>query len=168
MALSPTNGVLLQCGDASGTGFFDVHNRCHDLLAIEKILGPGYDELFPPLLHHRDTLGTLKPEVAELLGVPASTIVAAGSGDNMMSALGVGAVDDGDLVISLGTSGTLFCPSQAPVLDSEGRIAPFCDATGVLGAVVGHTLAPTHGATVSCSQIWHRWQRNTCTMCRGQ
>jgi xylulokinase len=45
---------------------------------------------------------------------------------------GVGAVEDGDLVVSLGTSGTLFCPSAKPILDVKGRIAPFCDATGVL------------------------------------
>ena len=43
---------------------------------------------------------------------------------------GVGAVEAGDLVMSLGTSGTLFCPSEEPVMDVEGRIAPFCDAAG--------------------------------------
>lgn len=43
-----------------------------------------------------------------------------------------GAVEAGDLVVSLGTSGTLFCPSNTPIMDVEGRIAPFCDATGEL------------------------------------
>lgn len=45
---------------------------------------------------------------------------------------GVGAVDDGDLVVSLGTSGTLFCPSAKPIMDVEGLVAPFCDATGTV------------------------------------
>lgn len=44
----------------------------------------------------------------------------------------MGAVEDGDLVVSLGTSGTLFCPSEKPIMDVEGRIAPFCDSTGEL------------------------------------
>jgi xylulokinase len=48
----------------------------------------------------------------------------------MMSALGAGAVDHGSLVVSLGTSGTLFGPSDRPVVDPAGLIAPFCDATG--------------------------------------
>ena len=50
----------------------------------------------------------------------------------MMSALGAGAVEQGDLVVSLGTSGTVFGTSAAPIMDSTGAIAPFCDATGVL------------------------------------
>ena len=48
----------------------------------------------------------------------------------LLAGAGVGAVEDGELVMSLGTSGTLFCPSSQPVMDVEGRIAPFCDATG--------------------------------------
>ena len=36
----------------------------------------------------------------------------------------------GVLVLSLGTSGTLFCRSAAPVLDPSGAIAPFMDAAG--------------------------------------
>ena len=48
----------------------------------------------------------------------------------MMSALGAGCVDAGDLVVSLGTSGTVFGYSSTPVIDATGAVAPFCDATG--------------------------------------
>ena len=37
---------------------------------------------------------------------------------------------DGQLVMSLGTSATLFAMSSHPVLDPSGTVAPFCDATG--------------------------------------
>jgi xylulokinase len=47
-----------------------------------------------------------------------------------MSALGSGVTRDGQLVVSLGTSGTLFGVSGAPIVDATGAIAPFCDATG--------------------------------------
>ena len=47
-----------------------------------------------------------------------------------MSAIGAGCVSDGRLVVSLGTSGTLFGYSDAPVFDPTGAVAPFCDATG--------------------------------------
>ncbi len=56
--------------------------------------------------------------------------MAPGSGDNQMSALGAGAVAEGALVASLGTSGTLFGASSRPIVDAGGGIAPFCDATG--------------------------------------
>jgi len=34
------------------------------------------------------------------------------------------------VVVSLGTSGTLFTYGESPVVDPEGLIAPFCDSTG--------------------------------------
>ena len=75
-------------------------------------------------------MGTLKADVAEQLGLSPDVIVAPGSGDNQMSALGAGAVKEGSWVISLGTSGTLFGASEVPIVDKSGGIAPFCDATG--------------------------------------
>lgn len=71
------------------------------------------------------------PAVAADLGLgPGVVMVAPGSGDNACSALGAGAVRDGQVIVSLGTSGTLFAKSSAPILDPSGGIAPFCDATG--------------------------------------
>ena len=77
-----------------------------------------------------DTVGPISPEIADRFGLKQDVVVAPGSGDNMMAALGAGAVVAGDLVVSLGTSGTVFGTADLPVLDPGGTIAPFCDATG--------------------------------------
>lgn len=53
------------------------------------MLGEGAADIFPPLIEPTAVVGKVKQDIAELLGIPKSTIVAAGSGDNMMSALGV-------------------------------------------------------------------------------
>ena len=53
-------------------------------------------------------VGHLRPEIAAELGLTEEVAVAPGSGDNQMSALGAGAVKEGDWVVSLGTSGTLL------------------------------------------------------------
>ena len=58
-------------------------------------------------------------------GIP----IAAGAGDNAGAALGLGA-QVGDLIISLGTSGTAFAVSKTPTKDPKGEIAGFADATG--------------------------------------
>jgi xylulokinase len=58
--------------------------------------------------------GYLLKDVAARLGVPANIPVAAGSGDNMMSALGCGCTQEGRFVISLGTSGTIFTQTSKP------------------------------------------------------
>jgi xylulokinase len=56
-------------------------------------------------------------------------VVGAGSGDNMTAALGLG-INRGDTVISLGTSGTVYALTEAPVQDSSGAINGYADATG--------------------------------------
>jgi xylulokinase len=48
----------------------------------------------------------------------------------MMGAIGTGNVTSGKLTMSLGTSGTLFAYSDAPVVDPKGNIAAFCSSTG--------------------------------------
>eukprot|EP00892_Ulva_mutabilis_P008976 jgi/Ulvmu1/6450/UM003_0080.1 len=124
-----TGTLTMECGDASGSGLFDVHARTHDNDAISRVL-PTLSGAFPDLVGPNESVGAVRAEAAAALGLPAGVAVAPGSGDNMMSALGVGAVAEGDLVVSLGTSGTLFCPADKPVFDKSGQVAPFCDATG--------------------------------------
>ena len=119
-----------QAGDASGTGLLNLESRDFDADLIRKI-DPDWRSLFPDVIAPLATVGTLKRDVADRLGLPAGVIVAPGSGDNMMSALGSGCVSAGDLVVSLGTSGTVFGTSDVAVSDPTGTIAPFCDATGV-------------------------------------
>ena len=55
--------------------------------------------------------------------------MSAGTGDNMAAALGLGA-RPGDVVVSLGTSGTVFAVSERPSADPAGEVAGFADATG--------------------------------------
>lgn len=124
-----TGEAAMECGDASGTGFFDPVQRIFDeerMVAIDEEL-PGR---LPGLIGADDSVGGLRAEWAEEWGLRAGIPVAAGSGDNMLSALGAGAVRPGVLVMSLGTSGTLFAQAEQAVVDPLGEIAPFCDATG--------------------------------------
>jgi xylulokinase len=55
--------------------------------------------------------------------------VGAGAGDNAAAALGLGA-RPGDVIVSIGTSGTVFAVCDTPTADPTGTIAGFADATG--------------------------------------
>jgi xylulokinase len=55
--------------------------------------------------------------------------VGAGAGDNAAAALGLGA-GTGDVVVSIGTSGTVFAVTDRPVRDASGTVAGFADAAG--------------------------------------
>ena len=60
---------------------------------------------------------------------PAGALIGPGAGDNAAAALGVDA-RPGDVVVSLGTSGTVFAVSETPAADATGLVAGFADATG--------------------------------------
>ena len=104
-------------GEASGTGYWS------------PITGEYRDDLMRLALGHVPAL----PRVAgpgEEVGRTASGIaLGPGTGDNMGAALGLDA-RPGDVVVSLGTSGTAFAVSRTPARDATGFVAGFADATG--------------------------------------
>ena len=104
-------------GDASGTGYWSAATGDYrsDLLraafggslAVPRVAGP------------RDQVGETSGGI----------LLAPGTGDNMGAALGLD-LEHGDVVVSLGTSGTVFAVSDRPSADASGIVAGFADATG--------------------------------------
>jgi xylulokinase len=104
-------------GDASGTGYWS----------------PASGEYRPDLLER--AFGQL-PRLPRVLGpaepaghTPAGTLLGPGTGDNMAAALGLGA-RPGDVIVSVGTSGTVFAVHDTATADATGIVAGFADATG--------------------------------------
>ena len=110
-------GATTDRGDVSGTGYWSPAEDAYRLDLLELAFGRAYDV----------------PRVAlpsEIVGETVAGIsLAPGTGDNMGAALGVGA-RPGDVVVSLGTSGTAFAVSTTPTADPSGEVAGFADATG--------------------------------------
>ncbi|CAB4872258.1 unannotated protein [freshwater metagenome] len=104
-------------GEASGTGYWSPAD------------GAYREDLVRLALGHVPRL----PRVAgpsEAIGETSSGIVLGpGTGDNMGAALALD-VSPGDVVVSLGTSGTAFAGSSRPTSDATGIVAGFADATG--------------------------------------
>ena len=114
-----TGRLTTDRGDASGTGYWSPAEGVYrwDLLRL--------------IDRDRDWYATV-PEVLGPLddaGVWRAAVVAPGTGDNMAAALGLG-VRTGDVVVSLGTSGTVYGVSDQPTADPSGAVAGFADATG--------------------------------------
>ena len=140
-----TGQKTAEAGDASGTGYFRVRQRTWSDAALAWI-DPDRDlrPLLPTLIGSQDASGTLRPALARSWNMRPDVVVASGSGDNMMAALGAGCVRPGRVVMSLGTSGTVFACSPAPAIDPGGDIAAYCDATGrwlPLGCTMSVTVA---------------------------
>ena len=127
-----TGKASMEYGDSSGTAFFDVRTRSWSdeiLKAIDK--DRDLKNCLPPLKEATDFAGTVCKEAALMFGIPQGIPVSTGGGDNMMGAIGTGTVSEGDLTMSMGTSGTLYGASSSPVVDNEGRLAAFCSSSGV-------------------------------------
>ena len=114
--------------DASGMLLLDVEHKCwsSEMLAICGIS----ETQMPNLYESYDCIGTVKPDMAAILGIPATVKVAAGAGDNAAAAVGTGTVGEGGCNISLGTSGTVFISSKKFGVDSTNALHAFAHADG--------------------------------------
>ena len=105
--------------DASGTGYFDSQSSTYRRDIFAKALLSDREVYLPKIIAPATFGGSTSH------GIP----IAAGAGDNAVAALGVQA-EPGDVVISLGTSGTAFAVSTTSTHDSSGAVAGFADASG--------------------------------------
>jgi xylulokinase len=105
--------------DASGTGYFHPSTSHYREDIVRLALRHDQELTLPKIVEPSQFGGTT------LTGVP----IAAGAGDNAGAALGIQA-QPGDVIVSLGTSGTAFAVSETPTHDPSGAVAGFADATG--------------------------------------
>ncbi|WP_144660886.1 xylulokinase [Paenarthrobacter nicotinovorans] len=103
--------------DASGTGYFSATTGEYLPDVLESTL--GHLPVLPGVVGPLETAGK----------TPSGALIGPGAGDNAAAGLGVSA-GVGDVVISIGTSGTVFAVSDTPSRDSSGLVAGFADATG--------------------------------------
>ncbi|GAB3115398.1 xylulokinase [Streptomyces calidiresistens] len=108
-------------GDASGTGWWSSATGDWDTeLTALSDLDPA---LLPRVVPAGEAAGTTRSG----LPVPAGIPVAAGTGDNMAGALGLG-LEPGRPALSLGTSGTVYAVTTRRPVDPTGTVAGFADA----------------------------------------
>jgi xylulokinase len=117
----------MEYGDASGTGLLDVRSRtwCQPLA---EFIDKGLLTKFPPLRSSTRPVGLLRSTLREKFQLD-DVLVSAGSGDNMLGAIGTGNTITGRVTLSLGTSGTVYAFAETPMVDPRGEISVFCDST---------------------------------------
>jgi xylulokinase len=160
--------------DVSGTGYWNPATGAYDLALFESILGrpareargageetAGASEVILPRVLAAETVaGTVH---SSFLASAHRIVLGAGAGDNAGAALGLGA-EEGDVVVSLGTSGTVFAVAPEAIADATGAVAGFADASGlflplvatlnaarVLSSVAG-ILGVDHGGLTDLAQ----------------
>ncbi|MCR6493376.1 xylulokinase [Cellulomonas sp. P24] len=107
--------------DASGTGYWDPSTGAYRRDLLELAL--GHDAVLPRVAGPSEQAGTAN----SLLG--SGLVLGPGAGDNAAAALGLG-LAEGDVAISIGTSGVVSAVSARPTADASGLVSGFADATG--------------------------------------
>lgn len=138
--------------DASGTGYWNPASGSYDLKLFTVALGREAREagdaaasddavVLPRVLGPGDTAGHVHPECfsagrdgaagfrSSAGPINSGMVIGAGAGDNAGAALGLG-IRPGDMVVSVGTSGTVFAAAADPCTDATGTVAGFADAAG--------------------------------------
>ena len=151
--------LATDASDASGTAYFSAVTGRYDLELFHAAFGTAAREAFgtanreaagpKEAARAQETAGAQGPASADedspsdapvilprVLGphdsaghTPEGVLVGPGAGDNAAAALGLGAAS-GDVVISIGTSGTVFSPTQLEISDPSGIVAGFASADG--------------------------------------
>jgi xylulokinase len=105
--------------DASGTGYFDPVTNTYDTGLFARALRSDRMVHLPSIVSSNDYGGETRTGIK----------LGAGAGDNAAAAFGL-QTEPGDVVLSLGTSGTAFAVSKTATHDGSGAVAGFADLTG--------------------------------------
>ncbi|MGH2347626.1 MAG: xylulokinase [Chloroflexota bacterium] len=137
--------------DAAGTLLFDVRARrwsaeiLHDLDLDQ--------ELLPPIVPSAEVMGHLTAEAAGVLGLPEGVPVMGGGADNACAAAGNGVLEPGQVLCSVGTSGTVVAPVGLEVPTPGYNVHLFSHVSPRVNYLMGVVLS-AGGAL--------RWFRDTC------
>ncbi|WP_024554913.1 xylulokinase [Franconibacter helveticus 513] len=125
LRLRMTGEFASDMSDAAGTLWLDVAKRDWSDVMLEACRLTR--DNMPALFEGSEITGVLKKEIAEAWAMPAVPVVA-GGGDNAAGAVGVGMVDSGQAMLSLGTSGVYFAVSDGFRAKPESAVHSFCHA----------------------------------------
>jgi xylulokinase len=105
-------------GDGAGMNLMDIRQLRWDQAALDAT-APDLGARLPRIVPSSTTIGVLASYWRQRYGFPAAQLVP-WTGDNPSSLVGAGLVREGDVGISLGTSDTVFGPTDVPPADPGG------------------------------------------------
>ncbi len=134
-----TGEQVSDMSDAAGTLWLDVAKR-EWYAPMLHATGLTIEQM-PRLLEADQPSAGLSAEAAHALGLPIGLPVAAGGGDNPVSAVGIGAINAGDAFVTLGTSAAIVAITDHPAGNPASAVHSFCHALPQRWYTMGAMLA---------------------------
>ena len=145
-----TDVLAMDKAGGAGTILFDVHGRDW---SKEVVTALGIEMAWlPPTFEGTAVTGTISQYAAAVTGLGEGTPVMGGGGDQAASAVGTGAVVEGVVSLSLGTSGVVFAATDKAMVEENGRLHAFCHAVPGKWHLMGVMLSAAGSL---------RWYRDT-------
>jgi len=121
-----TGDFASDMSDSAGTLWLNVAKRIwsDEMLAACDLT----TQHMPLLFEGNEVTGMVRDDIAVQWGIPANTPVVAGGGDNAAGAMGSSVVNDGQTLLSIGTSGVIFTSSNHYKANPAGGVHSFCHA----------------------------------------
>jgi xylulokinase len=143
-----TGETAMDRAGGSGTILFDIRERNWSTELLEALeINPDW---LPPTFEGTAVTGVLSEQAARATGLVPGIPVMGGGGDQEAAAVGTGAVVEGVVSLSLGTSGVVFATMDTPAIEPEGRLHAFCHAVPGKWHLMGVMLS------AAGSLRWHR------------
>jgi len=134
-----TGELFTEVSDAAGTLLFEVIKKKWSIGLLKKL--EINQDLLPPVLSSSDLAGRITKPIAEKTGLKFGTPVVAGGADNACGAVGSGIIEEGRVMVSVGSSGVVLAQTNNPQADQEGRIHLFNHACPDSWYMMGVTLS---------------------------
>ncbi|NMC11881.1 MAG: xylulokinase [Chloroflexi bacterium] len=118
--------LAVDYSNASSTMLMDVHSKnwSDEMCAICEISPKQLTPIYPATTD----IGSLRPAIAELMGLKPSTRIILGSGDEHAACLGAGVIKPGIVCDIAGTAEPVCAASPSPLFDPIGLIETHCHA----------------------------------------
>lgn len=150
VAFRLSGAKYMDVADGAGTVMMEVGKKRWATAVLEKLeIDPA---ILPPIVDSTEVVGGLTAEAAKATGLPEGTPVVAGGGDQPVGATGMGVFTEGQVMVSLGTSGVIFTPTNHALIGGENGLASFDHAVPGSSYLMGCVIA-AGGAL--------QWYRNT-------
>ncbi|MDA8584747.1 xylulokinase [Rhodobacteraceae bacterium] len=121
-----TGDYVADMSDSAGTSWLDVGQRDWSKPLLDASHMHGHQ--MPRLVEGSDKAGELRTDLSKAWGLKSTVVVAGGAGDNAAAACGIGALNEGQGFVSLGTSGVLLAARDGYRPAPETAVHTFCHA----------------------------------------
>ncbi|MEN8114414.1 MAG: xylulokinase [Actinomycetota bacterium] len=134
-----TGEYAMDRAGGSGTILFDLADRTWSDSLVQSLGIPR--RWLPDTFEGTDVTGVVSESAAAVTGLAAGTPVFGGGGDQAANGVGVGAIRQGVVAMSIGTSGVVFAPTDTPAVEPDGRLHAFCHAVPGMWHLMGVMLS---------------------------